>query len=365
MVEHMKLLTILCIPLLICLACKNDTTISTDQGNSYSDSSSELAQFESSSEPSSSQSSEERYSSLDKSSSSEAPSRSSSLKLSSSGTVITSSEQESSSESNHSSSSTITIPPSSDVRESLSSSIAENYSSAICNPIYDTSTAEKRPTGEFEAGYTNIPLTIDGCNSESVWHDAPWNDMNYVWMSTGALDSSDYYGRFKVLWDADFLYLLVDITDEYLFNTPTKTYWQGDYVEVFVDFDQSGGDHWYNHQAFAYHVSTDYHAIDIKTDESTHFFDSNLTAQRTKYGDRYLWEIAIHMYNDTFNETIETNPFEELIEDHTIGFSIAYGDNDGSNQRDHFIGSKETHGVNNDEGYKDSKVFGSVTFKKQ
>jgi hypothetical protein len=45
-----------------------------------------------------------------------------------------------------------------------------------------------------------------------------------------------------------------------------------------------------------------------------------------------------------------------------IGFSIAYGDNDGNAARENFVGSKKTHGVNNDEGYTNSSVFGELIF---
>ncbi len=361
----MKLPIILSIPLLICVACNNDTTTSTDLGSSDSNSSVESAEIYSSSDLSSVTSSKESFSSTDKSSSSKSLSRSSSSQLSSDLESSFESDVSPSSNSSENASSDEIEDSSDNGTDSSSSNDTESSSSVICNPAFDNRTTVKKPSGEFEAGYTDSPMTIDGCNSESAWHNAPWNDMNYVWMSTGALDSSDYFGRFKVMWDTEYLYLLVDITDEHLFKTPTETYWQGDYVEVFIDYDNSGGDHLNNHQAFAYHVSTEFHAIDLKTNNTPHFFDSNLKAQRTKHEDRYLWEIAIHMYDDTFDESIKANSFEELTKDHTIGFSIAYGDNDGNNQRDHFVGSKETHGVGNDEGYKDSKVFGSVTFKKE
>lgn len=47
-----------------------------------------------------------------------------------------------------------------------------------------------------------------------------------------------------------------------------------------------------------------------------------------------------------------------------LGCSLAYGnndgDNDGNNVRENFMGSRATHGVNNDEGYITADVFGSV-----
>jgi hypothetical protein len=45
-----------------------------------------------------------------------------------------------------------------------------------------------------------------------------------------------------------------------------------------------------------------------------------------------------------------------------LGFLLLIGDNDGNNSRENFIGSKMTHGNNNDEGYVNSDVFGEILF---
>ncbi len=182
-----------------------------------------------------------------------------------------------------------------------------------------------------------------------------------------APDTSDYYSKFKLLWDANYLYIFVEVTDDSLSPTlinGVENYWKGDYVEVFIDEDKSGGDHRYNHQAFAYHVSTEGHAIDQSTQQQPVFFDDHVTVARTKEGNRYFWEMAISIYNDQFDESSTTNTPEVLTDQKMIGFSLAYGDNDGNNSRENFMGSKASHGVNNDEGYVNSDVFGSVLLVK-
>ena len=192
-----------------------------------------------------------------------------------------------------------------------------------------------------------------------------WYGMNYVWLGT-PVDSTDYQGRFKLAWDEVNLYILVEVVDDVLHPTlqdGKENYWKGDYVEVFIDEDQSGGDHKFNHQAFAYHVSTEGHAIDKDTKEQTVFFDDHVTVARSQEGNTYVWEMSIRLFDDTFDETSSTNQPVVITPDKTIGFSIAYGDNDGDSQREHFVGSKISHGVNNDEGYVNSDVFGSITFK--
>jgi len=180
-----------------------------------------------------------------------------------------------------------------------------------------------------------------------------------------AVDTSDYKGRFKLLWDSLHLYILVEITDEFLNETLAdgqENYWKGDYVEVFIDEDQSGGDHKFNHQAFAYHVSTEGHAIDKNTKQETVFFDSHVAVARSQKGNRYLWEMAILLFDKNFDENATNNKPVPIYNQKKIGFSIAYGDNDGKSARENFMGSKQSHGANNDDGYINADVFGSIEF---
>lgn len=218
--------------------------------------------------------------------------------------------------------------------------------------------------GDFKAFKTNTPVIIDGYGKDSIWSKRDWYDMNYVWMGE-RVDSTDYHGKFKLAWDSQFLYVLVEVVDDYLqptLDSGLENYWKGDYVEVFIDEDQSGGIHQFNHQAFAYHVSTEGHAIDKSTTEETVFFDEHVLVKRTQKGNRHLWEMAIKLYDNQFNETAEDNAPVKIVDQKRIGFSIAYGDNDGNNSRENFMGSKMTHGVNNDEGYVNADVFGSILF---
>jgi len=232
-------------------------------------------------------------------------------------------------------------------------------------PCHDTTGVQVETAvanGEFEARKAAVPVAVDGCSKDAVWSAQDWYSLNYRWMGAEP-DSADYYGRFKLAWDADHLYLLVEVTDDSLSPTLANglaNYWKGDYVEVFLDEDQSGGNHQYNHQAFAYHVSTEGHAIDQSTQQEPIFFDEHVEVMRTREGNRYLWEFAIKVYDDQLDEDSTDNLPVTLTAGKTIGFSLAYGDNDGNNSRENFMGSCETHGPNNDAGYINSDVFGSV-----
>ena len=221
-----------------------------------------------------------------------------------------------------------------------------------------------KPNGDFNAYKTKSPVTIDGYSKDSIWKSLDWYGMNYLWMGE-PVDSVDYYGKFKLAWDSQYLYVLVEVTDDFL--NPTlengiENYWKGDYVEVFIDEDKSGGNHQYNHQAFAYHVSTEGHAIDKNMSKETVFFDDHIKVERSQEGSRHLWEMSIKLFDNQFDENTTDNRPVEIVAQKSIGFSIAYGDNDGNNSRENFMGSKRTHGNNNDEGYINSDVFGSILF---
>ena len=130
---------------------------------------------------------------------------------------------------------------------------------------------------------------------------------------------------------------------------------------MFIDEDKSGGIHQFNHQAFAYHISTEGHAIDKSISMETILFDDHVEVKRSEHGNIHLWEMAIKLFSNQFNERTNNIPVK-ITEHKSIGFSIAYGDNDGNNLRENFMGSKKTHGNNNDDGYINSDVFGSLLF---
>ena len=218
--------------------------------------------------------------------------------------------------------------------------------------------------GFFKAHKSRSPIEIDGCSKDAIWPDLNWYSMNYLWIGN-KVDSNDYQGRFKLAWDSQFLYILVEIIDEKLHPTlghGLENYWKGDYVEVFIDEDKSGGNHKFNHHAYAYHVSTEGHAIDLNTLQEPVFFDDHIDVQRSQDGNKHLWEMAIQLFDNQYDENRTNNIPVKIIAQKSIGFSIAYGDNDGNKIRENFMGSKKTHGENNDEGYVLSDVFGSILF---
>jgi MYXO-CTERM domain-containing protein len=65
---------------------------------------------------------------------------------------------------------------------------------------------------------------------------------DYVSAQTPPGDANDLSARFASLWDADALYLAVEVTDDKHVNTKSgEEIWQGDSVQVAFDVDRSGG----------------------------------------------------------------------------------------------------------------------------
>lgn len=97
---------------------------------------------------------------------------------------------------------------------------------------------------------SSLPV-FDGCNDDPCWASAEWQSIDNVWMPYGdALDSSDLYGRFKVLWSGEdgLLYFFIEITDDvysggYIPGGVTAEIFNFDMFEIFIDADKSGGYH--------------------------------------------------------------------------------------------------------------------------
>jgi len=213
--------------------------------------------------------------------------------------------------------------------------------------------------GFYRAHNTNIAPTIDGLGDELAWENATWSDMNYVWQGS-VTDASDFSGKFKIIWDENKIYILAEITDDVINNSKDELseYWMGDCIEIFIDENKSGGSHQYSHNAFAYHIShATQNAYDMSTDRSAAIFD-HVTTAIVQDGDIYRWEMAIDVYDDTYTESKNNIPLL-LTSGKLLGFTLAYCDND-TGSRNAFIGSKSRHGVNNDEGYINADVFGTL-----
>lgn len=215
---------------------------------------------------------------------------------------------------------------------------------------------------EYRAPKAEQPPTVDGVADEAVWQRARWQPITHRWLGP-EYSAEDFQGRFKVVWTAERIYVLGEIVDDVLFDShrePLVQYWDDDCLEVFVDEDYSGGDHQYNHNAFAYHMSLDNRAIDIGTDRSPHEYSHHVQSRWQARNGTIIWELAIDVYDDSYVDGSNDNAPVKLSPGKVIGLMVAWCDNDGSAIRENFIGSESAPGDKKDRGWIDAGLFGKL-----
>ncbi|GAC13454.1 hypothetical protein GLIP_0809 [Aliiglaciecola lipolytica E3] len=218
----------------------------------------------------------------------------------------------------------------------------------------------------IDVAKTEIAPVIDGIDDDQVWQRAKWLPLEHIILG-GPLDEQDFQGKYRLLWDSNKLYLQAHIEDDRLvdFNAdPLLNYWDDDTLEVFIDEDASGGNHQYTYNAFAYHIALDNQVVDITPERSPALFNEHIESQWRRDPNaphKVIWEVAISLYADNFTAN-KTNTPVTLYKGKKIGFMLAYCDNDNSNTREHFIGSKDIQAVNGDKnrGWIDASVFDTL-----
>ena len=206
-------------------------------------------------------------------------------------------------------------------------------------------------------------ITIDGYPKEKVWASTHWRLMDQLWLGD-AYTEDDFSGKYKLLWDEDYLYVLAEIVDDTLIDNYEDgliRYWDDDCLEIFVDEDASGGDHKYSYNAFAYHIALNRRVVDIGDDSLAHFYNHVQSFRRT-IGNVSTWECQISLYDDSYklygrNESVKLSSSKQL------GFAIAYCDNDYSKERENFIGSIPVEGEDKNRGWIDAGIFGRYVLR--
>jgi hypothetical protein len=205
-------------------------------------------------------------------------------------------------------------------------------------------------------------MRVDGVADESAWERAQWRELDHLWLGP-EYTQEDFQGRFKVVWTESRLYVLAEIVDDVLIDIhrdPLVQYWDDDCLEIFIDEDDSGGDHQYNHNAFAYHMSLDNRAIDIGTDRQPRDYSHHVESRWRADGNKVIWELAISIYADDYEDDSAHNRPQALVAGKQMGFMVAYCDNDGSPLRENFIGSEDVRGEQKDRGWIDAGLFGAL-----
>lgn len=235
---------------------------------------------------------------------------------------------------------------------------------ALTVPMVSTVDAATHLEGrsEYRAPRAASAPVVDGVADDDVWANADWRLIDERWLGP-EYTSDDFAGRFKVVWTEDKLYLLGEFVDDILYDghrDPLVQYWDDDCFEIFLDEDHSGGEHQFNHNAFAYHFSLDNRAIDIGTAEKPRDYTHHVESSWRQEGDRIIWEVAISVYDDTYVDGGSDNVPVQLSVGKVMGLMVAYCDNDGSELRENFIGSENVSEGATDRGYIDAGIFGTL-----
>ena len=202
---------------------------------------------------------------------------------------------------------------------------------------------------------------IDGKADDDIWSNTIWLPLDELWLGD-TYSNEDFSGQYKLTWSDDALYLLAEIKDDILVDNhtdPLIAWWDDDCLEIFIDEDNSGGEHQYNHNAFAYHVSLDGNVVDMSTEKVGKLYNSHIQSKRITTGNKTLWEVKISLFNDTYKDDAENSP-EKLYPGKVIGFALAYCDNDTSKERENFIGSVYVEGKDKNRGWIDANIFGTL-----
>ncbi len=253
--------------------------------------------------------------------------------------------------------------PSSQASISSSSLQSSSVFSAIPSSIPASSSAQSSSTpNHYNAPKAVVAPVIDG-SAEPLWNNASWSPINVFWLGTQPNPTlGDYNGRYKAVWTEEYLYLLFEVVDDRLFDgvsDPLDRYWEDDTVELFIDENHNGGQHGYNTSAWAYHVSTLGDVVDYTTSGPKLLNDHIQVARGMSANNLHTWELRIKIYGEDYADW-KTNTPLALYAGKLMGFSAAYIDNDGSPQRESMMGSVDTRGHKNNEGYLDASVFGTM-----
>jgi hypothetical protein len=202
---------------------------------------------------------------------------------------------------------------------------------------------------------------LDGKMDDPIWKEAIWYGFDQKWLGA-PYTFNDFFGRYKIVWTPEALYVLAEIKDDVLYDQnkdPLHLWWNDDCVQIFIDADNSGGNHQYSNNAFAYHVALDGNVVDLDEQKKPVLYNHHIHSKRITNNNVSVWEFEIIIYDDTYKEG-EVNDPMILSKDQKLGFAIAYNDNDGSKERENFIGSVFISGEDKNQGWINADIFGTI-----
>ena len=179
---------------------------------------------------------------------------------------------------------------------------------------------------------------IDG-KEEQTWADDPKYKLGNVMYSPISSDE-DFSAYYKVLWDKDNLYVLVDVTDDNLTNDSSSDLWyEDDCIEVFIDADNSRSGN-YDDNDYQFHFDWDKNNPTMAEDQ--HGKVEGVEFAMVTTGTGYRTEIKFPW------TTLGTTPSPGT----TIGFEVHVNDDDNGDR------TKLAWSGTRDIAYEDPRAFG-------
>ncbi|MEJ2055412.1 MAG: sugar-binding protein, partial [Calditrichaceae bacterium] len=80
---------------------------------------------------------------------------------------------------------------------------------------------------------TTTAPTIDG-NLDAVWANAFIDSTRCMVIGNERPEKSDFSAEFRIMWDNDYLYIFVLVTDDTLYSNHAEA-WNGDDLAIFID----------------------------------------------------------------------------------------------------------------------------------
>ncbi len=202
-----------------------------------------------------------------------------------------------------------------------------------------TSSKEKNRPTDLRAAYGS-PV-VDGSGADSIWEISNWYPIDCLWQGQQP-KPTDFTGKYKMAWDENNLYILVEIEDDTLteaLSSGEDHPRQADCLLLFLDEDASGGEYAHNYNAFAYHILLDGRVLAPSPDSNWQALDDHCWVRRLSRGNISTWEIALRVYDgNQYSKDAENIP-KLLKGGKKMGFAIAYGDRDYTEEWESLTGS--------------------------
>ncbi len=216
----------------------------------------------------------------------------------------------------------------------------------------------------IEVKKATIVPKIDGKMDDPIWKEVLWHGFDQNW-GENTYTFNDFFGRYKIAWTPEALYVLVETKDDVLHDhtkDPLRFWWNDDSLDIYIDANNSGGSHKHSNNAFAYNINLDENVVGIDENENPILRNDHINMKRVTQNDVTIWEFEIIIYDEKFKDGHINDPMI-LQSGQKSGFAIAYNDNDGYSERESLIGSVFIAGNKKSKKLINADVFCTIVLK--